>query len=33
MIDAGKTTFLAHGLNPDQLYSDSFEYGAKSDQK
>lgn len=28
MIDAGKTAFLAHDLNPDRLYSDSFEYGA-----
>jgi CDP-4-dehydro-6-deoxyglucose reductase len=30
MIDAGKATFLAHNLKQDQLYSDSFEYGAKA---
>jgi CDP-4-dehydro-6-deoxyglucose reductase len=28
MIEAGKTTFLAHGLAAEELYSDSFEYGA-----
>lgn len=30
MIEAGKTAFLAHGLQEDRLYSDSFEYGALS---
>jgi CDP-4-dehydro-6-deoxyglucose reductase len=33
MIDAGKAAFLANGLDQDLLYSDSFEYGAKTDQK
>ncbi|MCU7795918.1 MAG: CDP-6-deoxy-delta-3,4-glucoseen reductase [Candidatus Thiodiazotropha sp. (ex Myrtea spinifera)] len=28
MIDAGKSAFLAHGLSGEDLYSDSFEYGA-----
>ncbi|MCG8012760.1 MAG: FAD-binding oxidoreductase, partial [Candidatus Thiodiazotropha weberae] len=28
MIQAGKDAFLAHGLSDEQLYSDSFEYGA-----
>jgi CDP-4-dehydro-6-deoxyglucose reductase len=28
MIKAGKEAFLAHGLSDEQLYSDSFEYGA-----
>jgi len=33
MIDAGKATFLAHGLDQERLYSDSFEYGAKAEQQ
>ncbi|MEJ2593420.1 MAG: CDP-6-deoxy-delta-3,4-glucoseen reductase [Candidatus Thiodiazotropha sp.] len=28
MIEAGKTAFLAHGLPGEELFSDSFEYGA-----
>ncbi|MCU7905567.1 MAG: CDP-6-deoxy-delta-3,4-glucoseen reductase [Candidatus Thiodiazotropha sp. (ex Epidulcina cf. delphinae)] len=28
MIKAGKDVFLAHGLSGEDLYSDSFEYGA-----
>ncbi|MCU7947226.1 MAG: CDP-6-deoxy-delta-3,4-glucoseen reductase [Candidatus Thiodiazotropha sp. (ex Cardiolucina cf. quadrata)] len=28
MIKAGKDTFLDHGLSAEELYSDSFEYGA-----
>ncbi|MCU7921913.1 MAG: CDP-6-deoxy-delta-3,4-glucoseen reductase [Candidatus Thiodiazotropha sp. (ex Dulcina madagascariensis)] len=28
MIEAGKETFLAHGLSGEALFSDSFEYGA-----
>ena len=28
MIQAGKDAFLAHGLSGEELYSDSFEYGA-----
>ena len=28
MIEAGKQAFLAHGLPGEDLYSDSFEYGA-----
>ena len=28
MIEAGKEAFLAHGLAGEELYSDSFEYGA-----
>jgi CDP-4-dehydro-6-deoxyglucose reductase, E3 len=28
MIEAGKKAFLAHGLPGEELYSDSFEYGA-----
>jgi CDP-4-dehydro-6-deoxyglucose reductase len=28
MIQAGKETFLSHGLSDEKLYSDSFEYGA-----
>jgi CDP-4-dehydro-6-deoxyglucose reductase, E3 len=28
MIEAGKKTFLSHGLLGEDLYSDSFEYGA-----
>jgi CDP-4-dehydro-6-deoxyglucose reductase len=33
MINAGKTAFLAHGLKQEQLYSDSFEYGALAEKK
>ncbi|MEW8584765.1 MAG: FAD-binding oxidoreductase, partial [Candidatus Thiodiazotropha sp.] len=28
MIEAGKKAFLSHGLAGEELYSDSFEYGA-----
>ncbi|MEW7993392.1 MAG: FAD-binding oxidoreductase, partial [Candidatus Thiodiazotropha endolucinida] len=28
MIEAGKEAFLSHGLAGEELYSDSFEYGA-----
>ncbi|MGD8913287.1 MAG: CDP-6-deoxy-delta-3,4-glucoseen reductase [Candidatus Thiodiazotropha sp.] len=28
MIEAGKEAFLSHGLAAEELYSDSFEYGA-----
>jgi CDP-4-dehydro-6-deoxyglucose reductase len=33
MIDAGKETFLAHGLSEEHLFSDSFEYGAAADKQ
>ncbi|MEJ2610242.1 MAG: CDP-6-deoxy-delta-3,4-glucoseen reductase [Candidatus Thiodiazotropha sp.] len=33
MIQAGKAAFLAHGLAVEELYSDSFEYGAVAVQK
>lgn len=33
MIEAGKTAFLAHGLPPEELFSDSFEYGAAASRE
>ncbi len=33
MIEAGKQAFLAHGLLGEDLYSDSFEYGAAATRK
>ncbi|MEJ2621242.1 MAG: CDP-6-deoxy-delta-3,4-glucoseen reductase [Candidatus Thiodiazotropha sp.] len=33
MIQAGKETFLSHGLSDEKLYSDSFEYGAAAGAK
>ena len=32
MIDAGRAAFLAHALDQERLYSDSFEYGAAADK-
>jgi CDP-4-dehydro-6-deoxyglucose reductase len=31
MIEAGRTAFVEHGLGPDRLFFDSFEYGAEMD--
>ncbi len=33
MIQAGKETFLAHGLSEEHLFSDSFEYGAAAKKR
>ncbi|MEW8069300.1 MAG: CDP-6-deoxy-delta-3,4-glucoseen reductase [Candidatus Thiodiazotropha sp.] len=33
MIEAGKEAFLSHGLAGEELYSDSFEYGAAATKR